>query len=304
MPSKPFKWLIGCGAFGGLLIIIAILVGLFMMKDTIRAVKRTVDDLKEFAEIHDELVAAYGEVDEYVPPIDGIPPANRLSRFLSLRDGLSEARGSLQDKLAVFPPAEVFDDEGETLGKVAGVLKGLGGLVPDATGYMLQRTRLMRDLEMSPGEYLYIYSLAYYSWLGYSPEDGPQAMELDSDGVRYPSGERMLDGDEGTFSSGEVWERYHRYMLAQLRNQLAAALEGETSDVWRGELRREYLTFKDDTRRVPWEDGMPAAMAEALAPFRDRLEASYSADINCFELAPMKREDWDDQNRRIEITSD
>ncbi len=304
MAGKGVKWLIGCGSAVGLLIIVTIIVGFFLLKDTIISVKNTVEDIKEIAAMHEELVDRYGEVDEFVPPADGVPTSSRIARFLSVRDGMEEERTRLQSKLAVFPPAEVMRGEDEALSKVAGVLKELGGLIPDVTEYLRLRTQLLRDLEMSPGEYLYIYSLVYYSWLGNSPSDGPYAMEIDSDGSRYQSNERLMEGDGGTFSSDEIWDRYHRYLRAQIRNQLAAATDGGGDEGWRDELRREYLMFKEDPDRIPWQNGLPAPVLEALAPYRDRLEASYSPDINCFELSPMKKDDWEDQSRKFEITSD
>ena len=298
MAGRTTKWLIGCGAGGGLLVVIVIAVGLFLMKDTILGAKRTVDNIKEIAALHDEMVLSYGEVDDFVPPADGIPSPDRIDRFLDLRERLAAPRERLREHLFRFPPENVLRGGGKPLARVASVFRELGSLLPDIVSYLVGRAGLMRELEMSPGEYLYIYSLVYYSWLDHSPEDGPTAMEIDADGQRYSTGERILDGESGTFSSGEIWKRYHTYVTAQVRNQLAAALQAEGAEEWREQLRGEYLLMKDDPRRILWEDGLPASVAAALEPYRGRLEAGYFPELNCFELSPMKSADWEEQQRK------
>ena len=67
-------------------------------------------------------VEAYGEVDEWVPPADGIPEPGRIGRFLSLRENLGEPREQLLENLANFPPADVLADDTKPLKKVGSVL--------------------------------------------------------------------------------------------------------------------------------------------------------------------------------------
>ena len=38
------------------------------------------------------------------------------------------------------------------------------------------------EVGMGPGEYMYVYSVAYYSWLGKSPADGPSFTLVGDDG--------------------------------------------------------------------------------------------------------------------------
>ena len=91
--------------------------------------------------------------------------------------------------------------------------------------YIQLRNKALLDAEMGLGEYFYIYTLAYHSWLGNSPGDGP---EIEENGRK----ERLLDGEDGTFSQEKTLRRYNRYMLAILRNQRdIAAREGKNDSL-------------------------------------------------------------------------
>ena len=44
-----------------------------------------------------------------------------------------------------------------------------------------------------------------------------------------------------------------------------------------------------DGRRLPWEDGVPEAVAASLRPYRERLAESYGEMCNALELGVARR---------------
>ncbi|MBN2171673.1 MAG: hypothetical protein JW819_10190 [Candidatus Krumholzibacteriota bacterium] len=282
MASRGTKWLVGCGAAGGAVILIVILVGYFLVRGAIREVRQVV-------EVQQELVERLGAPESFVPAADGDVPPDRLDRFLAVRASLLGPGDRLRDGLADFPPDEMLDgDVGAR--DVLRTLRSLGDLLSPIIGYLNARNRALIDQEMGLGEYLYIYSSAYYSLLGHSPGDGP-VLRKGPD-----AGERLFEGDgEGTFDSDKTWDRYRRVMIEILGNQLAALPDADTGEAgaWRERLREEIARLRRDDRHVPWSDGLPPALAASLTPRAERLEESYRADLNCFELAPMDREEWE-----------
>ncbi len=281
--GKTVKWILGICAFGGLIIVIVLFTLFWQVKDTIF-------ELRNLQDAREELIALHGEVVDFVPPPSGVMAAKRLDAFLAVRDALAENRASLLAELDDFPPEEVTDGEVESFGAVMKVLEGLGELLVPIIRFLHERDRALLDSGMGLGEYLYIYSLAYFSWLEHSPGDGP--VYVDESGRR----ERILDGEDSTFGREEVWQRYHEAMLAIIGNQLAEQLREDAASAesmaWREILRGEYLRLKRDARHVPWRGELPPAIAASLEPYRERLAGSWSAALNCFELSPMREEDW------------
>jgi len=280
MPGKTAKWFIGCGAAGGAAILIVILVGYFWVRGAVREIRQVV-------EVQQELVERFGEPGDYVPAADGGVAPDRLDRFLAVRASLLGPGDRVLAGLEDFPPDEVLDGDAGFRDAMR-VIRSLGDLLPPIIDYLTARNRALIDQEMSLGEYLYIYSAAYYSLLGHSPADGP-VLRKGPD-----AGERLFESQgEGTFDSEKTWARYRRVMTQVLGNQLAALPEGDSA--WRDRLREEVLRLRRDDRHVPWSDGLPPALQASLAPRADRLEESYRSDLNCFELAPMEKEEWENQ---------
>jgi hypothetical protein len=281
MGGKGSKWLWGCGIGCGVVVMVfvvfSVMVGLFF-RDTFRPIQEAVES-------HDALVEAHGEVEEFAPAADGRIPAARMEAFLSIREGMGEARATLDAFLADFPPANIRKDEG-AFSIIMQVLGSLDEWLEPMAGYVERRNELLLESGMSPGEYLYIYGLAYYSWLGHGPDDGPV--------VSREGREQMFGDDDGTFSPHRVRRRYRRYFLAFLRNQLDTLPETDPGmEDWRGELAAELARFESRPGQIAWSGGLPDVLESSLEPYRERLEASYSGSGNCFEWPLQEGEGWD-----------
>jgi len=285
MANKASRWLKDCGigcALVGLVLIVVWVGGCLFLKQTFRGIGQAIES-------HEELIDRFGEIEGFAPPAHGAMAPDRVERFLAVRETLGEHQASIEAILAEIPGPDTESDEvARMLVKVFGIL---GDLIAAGGEYVNTRNQALLEQEMGLGEYLYIYSIAYYSWLGHDPEDGP---ERTVDGRR----ERLLGGDEDEEQDAlcapqSLRRRWRRTMSAMLDNQLAALGSEGPGDPWHERLTAEIARFDDEPRFVPWHDDLPPAIAAALEPYRDRFEATYNKTCNCFEVPPEEREmEW------------
>jgi len=288
MAKKVPTWLIGCGI--GCLVIVGIVVTLAVASGVF--LRNSVKGLQEASDTREELDRQYGQPGEFRPAADGSIPADRMEIFLAVRDATQPARLEIVRTFQSFPMTEEEARELESKSffeKIGSVFK-IGGTalqLPRAFGKFFQeRNQSLIENQMGMGEYTYIYVLAYYGALGHSPQDGPEGHKVSidtGDGVKRSMGHSPLSG------------RIQGDLIDMLSNQLAA-IPAETDPdggAWRRQLRAEIDALDDDPLRIPWQDGLPQAIADSIAPYRERLEKSYERRTNEFELARnRKRGNW------------
>ena len=144
----------------------------------------------------------------------------------------------------------------------------------------------MADAGIGFGEYTYVYALAYYAWLGHSPSDGPETAIAEEEAEFGP---RMGNAFIG---------RVRGDLLQMLRNQRDSLVGVEVADGWLEALDGEIAALEADARRMPWQDGLPEAIAASFEPYRERLEASYNSVTNAFELGRNRK------RGRFSVTAD
>lgn len=285
--STTKKWLVGCGIGCAVIILILIVLGVggyMFFKDLI-------GEFQVQEELMETLTERYGEIRDFVPEPDGSIDPSRVEAFLSVREAFSPYREKLeismqelQDRVGkseveVKKPRNVFE-----------MLKLGFGLVPQIAEFMKFRNQALLDHEMGMGEYFYIYAIAYFAWLGKPPEDGPDFEVMEEGG-----GSRLGEMDIEEIREerrDSMLRRLHRTLLPMLQNQLAKLPATEPSDTrseWRGLLEAEIKAMEDDRFHLPWEDGLPDVIKASLEPYRDRMEQSYNAMTNPFELTIEQR---------------
>jgi hypothetical protein len=215
----------------------------------------------------------FGKPSEFTPPDDGAIPPARIEAFLAVREATGPARAAIAGIFGRFPTreeAEALDKKPFTEKLVTGfgiARTGMG--LPTAIADFFQiRDEALVAQEMGMGEYSYIYTLAYHSWLGHDPADAPLR--------EHPEGSAPVP-------AGVQW-RIQTDLVAMLENQ-AASLPTDAPQAWRDRLAAEIAALKEDRSRVPWQGDVPETVAASLEPYRARLEASYTPATNLFELA-------------------
>ncbi len=273
-------WILGCGLGCGLILFIAVGLGLLGARLT----RQTTRGFETAIETRKGLEERFGPTDAYVPPAGGLAP-DRMEAFLAVREDTAPARDDLAAAWAKLPLSEEAakelesQDFGDKMRSVFEITRSGIGLGAEMGELYEARNQALADAGIGLGEYTYIYVLAYYSWLGHSPTDGPDS--------GTGGGETRM-GD--TF-----FGRVRKDLLQMLRNGLDAA---EAGDGWRQTLEQEIAALEADRRRLPWQDGLPEQVAASFEPFRQRLEASYNPATNAFELGRSRK------RGRFSITAD
>lgn len=267
------KWMVGCGVGCGLLTVGglgACVVGFLYLERTFSGVKRA-------GESYDALVAELGPVDAFVPSPDGVPSPDRIELFLTVREATAGARVEAEEAMSRLSRPE-RNDTGDVVAQIQIGIAALGDLVDRIGRYLQERNEALLERRMGAGEYVYIYTLAYYSWLGHTPGEGVE-MQREGENVHVEA----LD----LFSGRAVRRRYRRYVLGMVRGQIASlGREHEAGDgqKWQAALEAQLRRLELDPGHVLWDDGLPVGIEASLRPFRERLEATYSPSTNRIEL--------------------
>jgi hypothetical protein len=275
--TKGRRWLTGCGLGCGVLALVGIgacVVAALYIEHTFRGIEKA-------HESYEALTAELGDVGAYVPPPDGAPPPDRLELFVAVREEVAGERARVERAVTELTPPELTV---AVVGKIRLGLEALGDLIDSIGTYLQARNLALLERRMSVGEYVYIYTLAFYSGLGHTPGEAPEVRQ-DPDGVRIA----VFDEGKGSgvFNEQAVRRRYRRYILGMVREQLASLepeREAGDGEAWRAALEAEIRRLEVDPGRVLWQDGLPPPVEAALRPFRDRLEATYSTATNRLEL--------------------
>jgi hypothetical protein len=280
MSSARSKWLLGCGIGCGVVLLVVILgiVGSAVF------VKRTFSGFEEAIATRETLDERFGETRSFTPSVDGGFAPERMEAFLRVRDASQPSRERIAERFASFmitpEEAREMDEKplGEKLGFAWDITKSAMGLAPELGAFLEVRNQAMLDADMGLGEYTYIYAIAYYAWLEHSPRDGPEDARPDEETI-------------GSAASGNTsLPRVRDDLRVMLRNQLEALeAQGGEGD-WHLALRDEVAALETDSWRMPWQDGVPPAIAASLEPYRDRLEATYAPATNGFELGRGERD--------------
>jgi hypothetical protein len=275
MAANARPWLIGCAIGCGLLVVLmgVIAVGsAFFVRDMVQRVEET-------RSASEDLDDRFGKVTDFRPAAHGHIDPLRIEAFLEARGLMEPVRTELEDDLGRLAAAE--EDGLAASGESAlGMLRSGVGLVQGVFTFNTARSRALLDAGIGPGEYLYIYDLAYYTFLGYSPADGPP-FTLVSGSDDQTSGHDAFVIREERLTS--IRRRLNRRMLPMLRNQLEDARSSGEDDAWQARLTAEVEAMENSRHRLPWQDGLPDFMAESLEPFREQLAASYSELCNPLE---------------------
>lgn len=272
--TKTGKWLLGCGAGCAAVVI---LVGVIFIGGTAWLVREATEPMERAVETRKALTERLGEIDAYTPPPEWVR-ADRLEAFLRVRDRTTDSRERIEASflgIMMTPQhAREIEDKGFLEGmRTAWKMSKSGfALGPGMARFFEARNEALLAEEVGLGEYTWLYALSYWSYLG----EDPSASVTDAEKFKdLPADQRPIGFDGiGFMSMSRV-----RSDLRGMFHRAAAAHPDDVAAV--SEL--EQLEANPD--RLPWQDGLPDEIATVFEPYRDRLEATWSAASNSFELS-------------------
>lgn len=287
MGDRGKRWLIGCGSGCGVMVLLAVVLVMLAAQ----RFERAFSGLADAGESWDELAEVHGDPTRWTPAPDGATPADRIEVFLEARELMIAAQADADAALTAFPPEE-FDDDRPWWSILYHAVDAATDLVPPLAEYAEARNRILLDAGMGYGEYGWIYTTAYHSWLGNDPGDAPMFRGDVARGGRHP-GEPLFTGEDATFGIGPTRARWRVAVMDACRNRLHAlrGADGDHAGIER-RLVDEIRRLDGDPRHVLWDGEPPESVVAAFAPYRDRFEATYRPDFNAIE-APFDYEaDW------------
>ncbi|HPF34362.1 MAG TPA: hypothetical protein P5571_00645 [Candidatus Krumholzibacteria bacterium] len=235
--------LTGCGAGCLLTLVVAAVVGALVFRE----VKDSFDRFESVADLQARLLEEHGSVADYVPPADGVIPAERLETYLRVQADVKPAADSLETRARILRDLE--EGDGATPGKILRAVKGVRSL-GDAMGRLLEaRDTALLEHGMGLGEYTYLTELVTHGWLG-----------------------RPLRAELGKDPNHERTRLLREVLRGLLERQREAALAAGDPNVLVPALDSELDALDADLHYVPWSRGLPAATESSLTPYRDRLE--------------------------------
>ena len=275
--SSAKKWLIGCGIGCGVIVVIAILVGL----GGYLFIRNIVQGFQDSEAIMSTLTERYGRIKEYCPEPDGIIHPDRLEAFLAARDVMQPDREKLEKSVRILDRDEYEEEEArDSSGGVIEKIRVGFGLVPQIADFFKARNQALLDVGMGMGEYYYLYTVVYFSWLRKPVLDGPPFQMMGDEEYRDWDSEESREVRQDM-----TLRRLHRMLLPILENQYGKLIENPGAEKdWIQALAREIEAMQTDRYRMLWQDGLPAVISSSLEPFRQHLEKSYSPLLNTFEI--------------------
>lgn len=257
MNEKPWGCLkqtaAGCGILIVLAIVVPIVIGLMMTRPFNRAV-----------EARATMEERFGPQDGFVPPLDGVPAADRIETFIEVRRTLKATCVDFSAAEEGVARLEAFDDQDEVnkmdvMKQAFSTTKNMMGIGPVLGRFYETRNQSLLDADMGLGEFTYIFTLAYR--------------------------DQMLDptSDFSLFGPGATNRRVRLAMVSMLQNQRGALVEAGGSDDDLAALDAEIAAMESDSDRILWQDEMPPLIAAALAPYREELDELY-----CPPAAPLE----------------
>lgn len=284
MATKVPGWLKFVAVAGGVVLMLGVgsaAGGFFFLRSSLRQFEAADCSL-------DALAERYGEIPSYRPEPDGTIGADRLDAFLAARDRLRPRRERVENALTLLSGGDAIRRAGP-LPKVRGTF----GLLRNLGPFHRERNEALMDAGVGLGEYYYLYTLAYYSWLGKSPADGPPFKIVGEKGYLLETIEDLEEPAVRTYRTEQARMSLNRLLLPVFRSQLGAVSSlppGEAVENWEATLAAEIAALEADTRRLPWQDGLPVAVERSLRPYRERLSESYSTMCNAIEVGLARRE--------------
>ncbi len=260
------KWLLGCGLGCGIPILLSIILSvggsIMMMKPFDRAV-----------DAQKKLTSSFGAREDFVPTVDSLTP-DRLEAFLAVRRSLVPMCEGFAEIGQKFERLEELDNQGEEpskgelFGAVGDMMGAAFGIAGNIGRFTEARNEALLAENMGLGEYIWIYTLAYNSWL------------------QYPPNTDFSDG-EGSGEYGRADQKIIRQLMANHAEALLAAGRAAEAEAWEGEA--DFLERREGSG-VPWlENELPAGVANALEPYRDDLDGLYCAASSAFEFSQLKK---------------
>ena len=228
------------------------------------------DSTSDSKRLEQNLIDQYGYADSYVPTADGRIAADRIERFIRVRQAVQASCADYREVLdGVLGLASIETEPGISGREAASRgIKGFKSIMhvgPIMLRFMDARNRALLAEEMGIGEYMYLYIAAY----------GPQIADAPSS--------PYVDMEEAYIS-----ERARLEFTGILNNQLSRP-DIALDDPSRTLIEQEIKVLEEGTRSSPWPDGPPSPTRDSLTSYETEISSLHCEGIVAIELLQKNR---------------
>jgi hypothetical protein len=250
--------LIGCGVVVAAMAAVAMLAFGSMVWSVFGGYGRALDT-------REQLETTYDSQADFTPAPNGAISQDRMQAFLAVRTALMPQCQAISEHHDAFK--KIFETDNTRggppppgfFGNALDVVRRTFRIGGDFGSYIETRKQTLLDNEMGLGEYSWIYSLAYFSYLGQEPvqllpaKNKPKVYEGRVFGQLRHMVQRHVENLQAELNQAD----------GEKEENLRSSLE-----IWKAEL----TALKSDKDRAPFSGGLPRELEASLLPFRQQLE--------------------------------
>lgn len=225
---------------------------------------------RESKQLEQDLNDRFGWAEQYVPVADGSVPADRLERFVRVRQAVQPACKAYQEVLDGIVGLDAIETDPDLSGGEAATrgIKGFKSVLkvgPIMLQFMDARNATLLRENMGLGEYFYLYLAAY--------------------------GEELSEVSNSPFSEMEeahVSDRTREVFVQILENQLAELAPSGPPEIV-AQLKNEIDALTKGKNSSPWPQGPLPSTRASLSPYVDQLSDLYCDGVVSIELLQKNR---------------
>lgn len=270
----------GCGTGCLSLLIIMVLAvagSYFLIRDRLAS-------LEEIEESSNQLELIYGSIYEFTPGLDTKYNLERTARFLQARSIIKDEIDELENGLSDIQ-LEIDDIKDDTsLWDVFTLIKSGFGLIPEIVRYYKARNNALMEVQMGLGEYLYIYTNAYFVLLKKSPSDGPKfRIEGEGDNQSDKYGDEVFE-----LRYDKISKKINRLAREHLTNLKFQLDKTDPSNKYLRIIEEEIIKLNSNRNLIPWMDSIPEFVNQQFNNYSVELDSSYKLLLNPLEMTDTK----------------
>ena len=288
MATQGKNWLMGCG-IGCLVLTVGLVL---LIGGGALLFKNTFSGWSAATSAQEELLSQLGEVESFEPTLAGGLAAERLEAFLQVQDQTQAVRSEVA--AALLTAQAQLDDSSGKLNRLWRTIQAGSRLGPLMAAFTQARAEALLAAGMSPGEYLYLYSLIYHCWLGHDPAGGLEQIVM---AVGDGDGSFTIHIDDHTYESEDPQDlgrqvrhqlnAHHRRWLRALLHDAAVSTDLADPAALVDAAERELERLRGDREALPWTEDFPETWQQDLEAYRYRLLSAWDPWGNLIELFGM-----------------
>lgn len=287
------KILTGCGIGCGVVVIIAIVVGIIGYN----FISDKVEHIEKFEKTVKKLENKYEDYDSYYPSGNLLLEENTMVTFLEIRDSLKLKSPyfikSMQTiSKAIKEKEDSGEDDEESVSSVLGMISTGFSAIPEIEEFFIYRDHLLDKFNMPIGEYFYYFVMSYYVEQGVDLGDGPNfpvpgnshGQDFSFDGRQQNDHEKFIREVKES-RADDISIRTNKFMLKIFNNILENSDNNNKTII-----ENEVDLLRKDKYRIPFDGKKPDFITQFFERYKPQLSENYIDLLNPLELNPIKND--------------